>query len=273
MRGRWKRYVQQIFTYLLAFFWLVPLLWMIDTAFKPAPEIMTLPPRWIPSHLTLEHLQAVVHKWPFPRWMLNSLIVATSATLLSLVVSTLAAFSFARLRWRGQHFFFLLFLSAMLIPWEVNVIPLYFFMQHFRLLNTYPAIFLPFVAMPIGTFLLRQFFINIPQELEDAARVDGCGSLRVLWHIILPVSRPAFIALAIYMFLFAWNEFFWSLIALQKPEMLTLPIGLKHLQGAYDVNYGLLMSGAFLATLPALFLFVLLQKRIIRGIVLTSGQR
>jgi len=256
----------------LAIIWIMPILWMIDTAFKPSPEIFTVPPRWIPSYLTLEHVKEVLTKWPFVRWLINSLVVATTATLISLIVSVLAGFSFARLQWVGRNFVFITFLSSMFIPWQVNVIPLYFIMHRLNLLNTYPAIFLPIVAMPIGIFLLRQFFLNIPQSLEDAARLDGCGSLRVLWHIILPVSRPALGAMAIYMFIFSWNEFFWSMIALQRSNMLTLPIGLKALQGAYDINYGLLMAASFLAVLPALIIFLVLQKKIIRGIAFTAGK-
>lgn len=251
--------------------WMVPILWMIATAFKPDSEIFTLPPRWIPSHITLKHIQAVVQEWPFLRWVLNSVVVAGGATALSLILSVPAAFSFARLRWRGRNAVFIAFIAAMMIPWQVNVVPLYFLMNRLKLLNTYAAVILPISAMPIGVFLLRQFFINIPGELEDAARMDGCGSLGVLLRIILPNSRPALVALGIYMFIFSWNEFFWSMIALQRPHLLTLPIGLKALQGAYDIDYGLLLAAAFLASLPVLFVFLLLRQRVIRGMALTAG--
>ncbi len=268
-----KRTLKYILYPALAILWLIPILWMIDTAFKPTPEIFVRPPRWIPSYLTLEHVRGVLTKWPFVKWVWNSLVVASSATLISLVVSTLAGFSFARLRWRGRDLLFIIFLTSMLIPWEVNVVPLYFIMNRFKLLNTRPGVFLPFVAMPIGIFLLRQFFINIPVELEDAARIDGCGSLGVLWHVILPVSRPALVALGIYMFIFSWNEFLWSLISLQSPDRLTLPIGLKLIRGIYDIDYGLFMAGSFLASLPALLIFLVLQRRIIKGLAMTGGIR
>jgi len=132
-------------------------------------------------------------------------------------------------------------------------------------------VILPIAAMPIGVFLLRQFFVNIPGELEDAARIDGCSSLGVLVRIILPNSIPAFVALGLYMFIFSWNEFFWSLIALQRPELLTLPIGLKALQGAHDIKYGILLAGAFLASLPVLMVFLIFRQRVIRGMTLTGG--
>lgn len=266
-----KKCFKALLGIVFALVWLVPALWMVDTAFKPQPEIFTLPPKWIPSHFTLQHIRDVFENWPFLRWTLNSTIVASSASVISLVVSTLAAFSFARLDWRGKNFVFLVFLSSMLIPWQVNAVPLYFIMDSLGLLNSYPGVFLPIVAMPIGIFLLRQFFINIPRELEDAARIDGCSSWGVLYHVIIPASKPAFVALGIYMFIFSWNEYFWSLVALQRPNMFTLPLGLKALQGAHDIKYGLLLAGAFLASLPVLFVFLALRKKVIRGMTLQGG--
>jgi len=254
----------------LLLLWIAPIVWMVTTAVKPTPEIFARPPRWFPRTPTVHHAVVVVTSWPFLRWLLNSAIVAGATTCLSTLVSIPAAFGFARLRWRGRDALFLLFLSSMLIPLEVNVVPLYFLMNRLHLLNTYPAVFLPMVGMPIGIFLLRQFFLNIPGELDDAARVDGCGNVRILWHVILPLSRPALAALGIYMFTFAWNEFFWSMIALQSPRMFTLPIGLRALQGAYDIDYGILMAGSALASLPALVVFILLQRSIIRGIAMTA---
>ncbi len=254
----------------LLLLWIAPIVWMFTTAVKPTPDIFASPPRWLPRTLTLHHVSVVVASWPFFRWMVNSVIVAGATTLLSTLVSVPAAFAFARLRWRGRDAIFLLFLSSMLIPLEVNVVPLYFLMNRLHLLNTYPAVFLPMIGMPIGIFLLRQFFLNIPAELDDAARVDGCGSLRILWHVILPLSRPALAALLIYVFTFAWNEFFWSMVALQSPRMFTLPIGLRALQGAYDIDYGVLMAGSALAALPALIVFLVLQRSIIRSIAMTA---
>jgi len=255
---------------LLVLVWIAPIAWMLTTGIKPTPEIFALPPRWIPRHPTLDHVVVVLTRWPFARWMLNSLVVAGTTTVLSTAVSIPAAYVFSRLSWRGRDAVFLVFLSSMLIPLEVNVIPLYFLMNDLHLLNTYPAVFLPMIGMPIGIFLLRQFFVNIPLELDDAARVDGCGNLRILWHVILPLSRPALAALVIYVFTFAWNEFFWSMIALSSPQMFTVPIGLRALQGAFDIDYGILMAGASLAALPALVVFLFLQRSIIRGITMTA---
>jgi ABC-type glycerol-3-phosphate transport system permease component len=271
MNGRslWERALL-VAMVVLALLWVAPLFWMFTTGVKPTPEIFATPPRLLPGAPTLNHVHVVLTRWPFLRWLFNSVVVATATTTLSVAVSIPAAYVFARLRWRGRDVLFLVFLSSMLIPLEVNVIPLYFLMNRLQLLNTYPAVVLPMIGMPIGIFLLRQFFVNIPSELDDAARVDGCGNLRILWHVILPLSRPAIAALVIYMFTFAWNEFFWSMIALSSPGMFTLPIGLRALQGAYDIDYGILMAGASLAALPALVLFLFLQQSIIRGITMTA---
>jgi len=266
-----KRVIFYVAIYGIAFLWIIPVLWMADTAFKPPSAIFTIPPTWIPSHFTLSNIQRLFTQWPFLRWFMNSLIVATSVTLGSLIVSTPAAFSFARLRWRGRDVLFMLLLIFMFLPFQINVVPLFFMMHKFGFLNTYQGVALPMIAMPIGVFLLRQFFINIPKELEDAARIDGCSSLGVLTRIIIPISRPAFAAFGVYMFNFAWNEFFWSMICLQKEAMATMPVGLNLLQGAHEIDYGLILAGAFMASLPSLFVFLLLRRQIIRGFILAGS--
>jgi len=269
---RWiKRYGPYLVLYGVAFLWVIPILWMADTAFKPTRDIFSIPPKWIPSHFTTEHVRRLFAEWPFARWLLNSLIVAGSVTLGSLLVSVPAAFSFSRLRWKGRDAVFMFLLVFMLLPWQVNVIPLFFMMTKFRFLNTYQGVALPMIAMPIGVFLLRQFFINIPQDLEDAARIDGCSSLGVLLRVILPLSKPVLAAFGVYIFNYAWNEFFWSMICLRKPQMVTLPVGLKILQGAFEIDYGLILAGAFMASLPSLAVFLLLRRQIIRGFTLAGS--
>ncbi len=266
-----NRMIPYIVMYGVAFLWMIPILWMADTAFKPDDEIFSSPPRWIPSHFTLDHVKEVITEWPFLKWLFRSVIVATTVTFGSLIVSTLAAYSFARLQWRGRDFFFIFFLIFMLLPFELNVIPLFFQMSKFGWLNTVPGVALPMIAMPIGVFLLRQFFINIPRELEDAARIDGCSSFGILWKVIVPISKPVFGAFGVFMFNMAWNEFFWSIICLQKSDLLTLPVGLRHLHGAFDINYGLFMAAAFMASLPSLFIFLILRRQIIRGFTLAGA--
>ena len=254
--------------YLIALIWFFPVLWMVGKSFTPTSEILAQSSRILPGTFTLENFREVLTKWPFMRWLLNSLTVTTGAVLVSVVVSILAAYSFARLHWWGRDVIFVIFLTSMFIPWEINAIPLYFITNKLGLLNSYPGIFLPISAMPVGMFLLRQFFINIPQEVEDAARMDGCGSFGVLFRILLPMAIPALGALIIFMFLFTWNEFFWSLICLQRSHMLTLPIGLKTIMGAHNVQYGILFGASLLSMLPSLIVFLLLRRHIIKGITI-----
>lgn len=259
--------------YLLALVWIVPVIWMASTALKPTPEVLSFTPRWIPSTITFEHIVEILERRPFVTWLLNSLIVATGATVVTVITTTFAAYAFARIDWPGRNVVFFTLLAAMFIPWEINAIPLFFIARELNLLNTHAGVFLPISAMPISLFLLRQFFINIPRDLEDAARIDGAGHLRILWYVIIPVSLPAYGALTIFIFIFAWNEFFWSLIALQSSGMLTLPIGLKTLVGADDIQYDLLMASSFLATLPALIVFLILRRQVIAGVSMAGVQR
>lgn len=255
----------------IALVWILPLVWMAAKTFTPTADILRSGGTLLPTHFTLANLYGVIVKWPFFRWMLNSAIVTSLAMALMVFVSILAAYSFARLRWKGRIVIFLLFLASMFVPWEINAIPLYFIMNFLGLLNTFPGVALPIAAMPIGIFLLRQFFVNFPRDLEDAARIDGCGSLRVLFQLFVPMSTPAIGALVVWVFIFGWNEFFWSMISLQGSAHLTLPIGLKAILGAQNVEYGLLFGSSFLALCPSLIVFLLLRKRIIAGISLSGA--
>ena len=272
----WRRRARTALT-TMAFFalttvWLIPVAWMYVTSIKPNNRLFTRPPQWLSPEWVLTHYEDVLNNWPFVTWMVNSTIIAVGATLLSVLISVPAAYSFSRLQWPGRNVVFVIMIATMLIPWQINVIPLYFIMNDLRLLNTQWAIILPVTAMPVGVFLLRQFFINIPREIEDAAQIDGCSSLGILLRIILPMSTPALSALAIFVFIFTWNEFFWSMIALQRREVFTIPIGLRALQGAYDIQYGLLMAAAALASLPALLVYLALQRQIIAGITMSSAE-
>lgn len=267
-----KKRFRTVLFFLLAVVWLIPALWMVDTAFKPTEFIFKRPPTWWSPSWTLDHFREALSAWPFGQWLWNSTIVAAGATFGSLLLSVPAAFSFARLRWRGRNVLFFIMVASMLIPWQVNSIPLYFMMNAMDLLNTRLGLILPITAMPIGVFLLRQFFVNIPKELEEAAQLDGATSFGILMRVILPMSFPALAALGIYMFVFTWNEFFWSVIALTRKEMFTIPIGLKALQGAYDIKYGLLMAAAAFASLPVLIIYLFLQRKIITGITMASTE-
>ncbi|MEM1552681.1 MAG: carbohydrate ABC transporter permease [Candidatus Bathyarchaeia archaeon] len=255
----------------LMFLWSLPSLWVTLTAFKSNKEIFSIPPTFSPNQPTLEQFWRLFSAWPVGRWLMNSLTLAGIVSVFSLIVCTLAAYSFARLQWPGRDRLFLLILVSMLLPMEVSIIPLYFLTVNWGLFNTIWGAALPLIPLPIGVFLLRQFFINIPRDLEDAAKIDGCSSFGILLRIVLPNSLPVLVAYGIYIFNYAWNEFLWSLIVLRDPQKVTMPVGLRLVQGSFELDYGLINAAAFVASLPALFVFLLLRRRIIRGIALSSG--
>lgn len=255
----------------LIFIWSLPSLWVASTSFKPNTEIFSIPPSFLPRHPTLEQFIRLCSSWHIGRWFANSLILAAVVTAVSLIICTLAAYSFARLQWLGRDRLLLVILGSMLLPMEVSVIPLYFLAVQWHLFNTLWGAALPLIPLPIGVFLLRQFLINIPRDLEDAAKIDGCSSFGILTRIIIPNSLPVLAAYGIYIFNYAWNEFLWSLIVLRDPQKVTVPVGLRLVQGAFELDYGLINAAAFVASLPSLFVFLLLRRRIIRGIALSSG--
>lgn len=260
---------------LLAFLFLAPLLWMLATAFKSPADIITGlgALRWLPRPITTENFVAVLGKaeeFPIWRWTGNSVFVALAVTALVVAVDALAAFSYARLRWRGRDQIFSVLIATMLVPGQVLLIPTYLLIRGLGWFDTYAALIVPAGASVFGVFLLRQFFSAIPVELEEAARIDGCGPLGILRHVILPLARPALAALGIFTFMGTWNAFEGPLIFTDSMEMRTLPIGITIFQGRYNIEYGPLMAAATLAAIPVTIAFLLFQRHIIKGISLTG---
>jgi ABC-type sugar transport system permease subunit len=256
--------------------WLAPLLWVVSTSLKPEGQILSLVPRWIPKTFTLENYLEVFQKFRLERWLLNSLVVAAGATLLGLGVSVPAAYAFARMRFRGQQWLFILILSTILVPVHITLVPLFIGLAKVKLTDTYFSLIMPTVANGFGVFLLRQFFRGIPRELEEAAVIDGATRLGVLVRIILPLSRPALTAVAIFLFLLSWNDFMWPLIVTNTDATRTLPVGLATFVGGGTVGgqsiayYGIGMAASVLATIPAIVLFLALQRYFVQGIALTG---
>jgi sn-glycerol 3-phosphate transport system permease protein len=254
----------------LSFVLLFPLLYAISGSLMTAREISTYPPAFLPSQPRLNNFVDVLHALPIPRQYLNSLVVATCVMVGQLVTSILSAYAFAFLRMPLRNLIFGIFLATMMVPWEAIIIPNYLTMAQNHLINSYPALILPFLAAGFGTFLLRQFFLSFPKDLYEAALIDGSGHLRFLWSILLPLSRPALAALAIWSFLSAWNQFLWPLLVVNRDEMQTLQIGISRLQ---DVEAGtapnFVLAGTVLALVPTLLLIYFGQRHIVRG--LTAG--
>lgn len=259
----------------LAFLFLAPLLWMVATSLKTPEDIISglSAARWLPQPMTVINFRIVLNnfeEFPIWRWTGNSLFISLATTALVLVVDSLAAFAYARLRWRGRDQVFSVLVATMLVPGQVLLIPSYLLIRQLHWFDTYAALIVPAAASAFGVFLLRQFFQTVPVELEEAAFLDGCGPFRVFWHVVLPLSKAALATLGIFTFMATWNAFEGPLIFTDSLEMRTLPIGITIFQGHYSIQYGLMMAAAVLAALPVLGAFLLFQKHIIKGISLTG---
>jgi multiple sugar transport system permease protein len=207
---------------------------------------------------------------PFARFYLNSLIVATCTTLLQIVTASLAAFAFARLRFRGRNAIFLVYLAALMIPFQVTMIPNFILIRILRWYNSYQALILPAAFSAFSTFLLRQYYRGIPMDLDEAARMDGASSWRIWWQVIIPLSGPVLATLAIFNFQTTWNDFLWPLVITNTDAMRTIPVGLSSFQGQYSTEWHLLMAGSVVALLPVLLIYILAQRWFVQGITLSG---
>jgi multiple sugar transport system permease protein len=250
---------------------MMPFAWMFSTSWRLAKDSFSLPPQWLPTTWRIANYQEVLTSIPFVAFMFNSLKVAVLITLGQLVTCSMAAYAFARLRFPGRDWLFLLFLSQLMVPQQVTIIPVFILIRMMGLLDTHSALIIPGIFSAFGTFLLRQFFLTIPTELEDAARVDGAGYLRTFVQIILPLAGPGLSTLAIFTFNFYWNEFFRPLLFISTWEQMTLPLGLTVMRGYLGVgNVAAIMAGVSMGILPVLLVFLLAQRYLIEGITLTG---
>ena len=253
---------------------LLPLAYMLGAALTPEALVQQWPLLPWPKSPTLDNFK---YLFTAPdvyigRWFLNSIVITVAITLLVLAISSITAYAFARLHFPGRDWLFYVCLATLMIPFQATLLPIYLMMRNLHLLNTYGAVILPPLASVFGTFLLRQFFLGFPKELEEAAIVDGCGRFSVLWRIILPNSSSALVALAVVTFLNNWNEVFWPYIVLSDQQMYTLPIGLAQLNGEYQSTPGpaVGMAAGVLASVPILVFYFIFQRRIVEGIAMTG---
>lgn len=243
---------------------LLPLLWLFSTALKsPGENIFAFPPQFIPAQPTLQNFITVWQTNPFGRYFVNSTVVAVLTVLLNLLVCSLAAYPLARLRFRGREAIFSLLVSTILIPFQIVMIPLYILTVQLGLRNSYLGLIFPYIASAFGIFLMRQAFQGVPKELEEAARIDGCSELGIWWNVMLPATRPALVTLAIFTFIGSWSDFLWPLIILDRPEYYTLPIGVARLAGSFSLDWRLIAAGSVISVVPAILLFVFLQRYIV----------
>ena len=249
---------------------LAPLLWMISASFMPAGDANTFPPRLLPRIVTFEHYRDLFTRLALARHFLNSAIVAVGATLISLAVNSLAGYAFAKLKFGGRERMFRLLLVALVIPSQVGMLPLFLLLRSLGLVNTLAGAIVPFMASVFGIFMIRQYALGIPDDLLDAARVDGASELRIFVTVALPVLRPILATLAVFTFLSAWNDFMWPLIILTDDAQYTLPVALANLVGEHVQDTELMMAGSVLTLLPVVAVFLALQRQYMRGVLMGS---
>jgi len=261
----------------LALLWLVPVVWVLVTSLKLSENIVRLPPEWIPWPATGSHYYEVLFSSSrtarIGRAFINSLVVSLGTVILVVTTSAMAAYPLARMRFPGRDLVFVVLVGSLMIPNAVVLVPQYVLTQRLGWLSSYQGLIVPEAAttFAFGVFLLRQFFVTMPGDLEDAARIDGANAWQVFWRIVLPLSQPVLAALAIFTFRSAWNDFLWPLIAVNKPDMFPLPVALALLRSAYAAeSYGPIMAGAILSAIPLLVVFIVANRRIVEGVRLSG---
>jgi len=246
---------------------LTPLLWMVSASFMPTGEATLYPPPLLPSAPTLVHYRDLFSRLAFGRTFMNSMIVTCGVTFISLVLNSMAGYAFAKLRWPGRDRLFALLVAAMAIPLQVGMLPLFLFPKNMHLVNSYWGVMLPSLATLFGIFLMRQFMIGIPDDVINAARIDGASEFGIYWRIILPLSLPVLVTLAIFQFMSIWNDFMWPLIVLTDEAKYTLPVAMASLSGEHAQDVELMMAGSVITVMPVLILFLLLQRYYIAGLM------
>jgi multiple sugar transport system permease protein len=254
----------------LAAVMLLPLLWMLVTSIETLAESRHFPPTIVPSGIHWENYPNALDSAPFGRFFANSLVVTLASVAGNLVFCSLAGYAFARLRFFGRDVIFIVLLATLMVPFQVTMIPTFLIVQHLGLVNSLGALIAPNLVTPFGIFLLRQFFRTLPIDLEEAARIDGCSRLGVLFRVVLPLSMPALATLGIVTFLWTWNDFLWPLIAISSTDQSTVQLGLASFQGAHQTRWTLLMAGNVVALAPMLLVFVFAQRWFVQSIAATG---
>ncbi|MFF0264302.1 carbohydrate ABC transporter permease [Kribbella sp. NPDC004536] len=263
--------VSHLLLVIVAIVFLGPLVYAVSTSLKPADEVFTPTPHLFGSEIRWKNYADAFTFAPFDRYFLNSLFVAVAGTLVVVAASSLSAYAFARLKFRGREQLFVLFLGTLMVPQEVLIVPMYWLMQALGWVDSYWALILPWAFTAFGTFLLRQFFLTVPAELEEAARVDGCGPFGSFFRIMLPLARPALAVLTVFTFISFWGSFLWPLIIINSVEDKgTVPLGLAQFVGQQGTQWNLMMAASVLAMVPTVLLVVLLQKHLVRGLLVTG---
>src|SRR5690349_8528715 len=249
---------------------LLPFAWMLSTSIKTGDATFVMPPQLIPTGPTLENYSDIFAAVPMGQFLVNSIFVSVTSTVLMVLSCAMAGYAFARIKFPGREIVFYAYLATLMIPQQVTLVPLFVIMTWLHWGNTYQALILPSSFGAFGTFLLRQFYLRLPREVEEAAFMDGAGYIRIFFTIGLQLARPALATLAVFAFMASWNSFLWPLIITSNQSMMTLPVGLSFLNGRYTTDWNVLMAGAVIGTLPIIAVYVFAQKYIIQGLATTG---
>lgn len=271
MKKKFSRYSAHIVLIVASFFFMIPFIWMVSTSLKPLTQVFTFPPEWIPKPVMCSNYIDAMSYIPFFTYLKNTLIITTFSTVGAVISCPIIAYSFAKLNWPGRNILFVITIGVMMIPGQVTMIPLFLLFEKLGMVGTpYPLIIPAFFGVPFYIFLLRQFFMGLPDSLREAAKIDGAGEFRIYWQIMLPLAKPAVLAVGLFQFMASWTDFIGPLLYLTDSIQYTLSLGLQQFQSQKGSEWGLMMAVSTMMTIPVIILFFFLQKTFIRGITFSG---
>jgi len=244
----------------------LPFIWMLVTAFKHESEVFTLPPKFYPNFFDFRNFAGAMAQIPMGRYLFNSLFVALSVTLLQLLFNSFAAYGLSRLRFKGRDFIFLILVGTLMVPPEVTLVPLHIIVKNLGMIDSYRVSIIPFMSSAFGIFLLRQFFLGIPRELEEAAIIDGAGHLKIFLTIILPLTKPALWTMSLFTFIAHWNEYMWPLVSVSDPKYQMIQVGISQFVSGWETRWTYRMAASTLVVVPIIIFFFFVQKQFVEGI-------
>lgn len=265
---------KHILLYGIALVMILPFLWMISTSFKAPNEVFSIPIKWFPAEFSFDNYKNAVSSFPFARFFVNSVVVTALIIVGQLFTSVLSAYAFARMEFKGKKLLFMMLLAGLMLPAPTIMIPMILTLSKLKMLNTLLGLIIPFSWSSLIVFLLRQFFIKIPKEIEEAAIIDGCNTFQIITKIILPISKPILSTAFILIFIYGWNQYFWPLLIVNKEELYTLQLGLAYFKeaNAIETDWGALMAGTTLTLVPVITVFAIFQKKVIESIAFSGGK-
>lgn len=271
IKKKFSRYSAHIVLIVASFFFMIPFIWMVSTSLKPLTQVFTFPPEWIPKPVKWSNYIDAMSYIPFFTYLKNTLIITILSTVGAVVSCPLVAYSFAKLKWPGRNILFIITIGVMMIPGQVTMIPLFLLFEKLGMVGTpLPLVIPAFFGVPFYIFLLRQFFMGLPDSLREAAKIDGAGEFRIYWQIMLPLAKPAVLAVGLFQFMASWTDFLGPLLYLTDSIQYTLSLGLQQFQSQKGSEWGLMMAVSTMMTIPVIILFFFLQKTFIRGITFTG---